>query len=67
MKMYLKHNGNFLYQGSLNDSSAGDIQCLVLKKFNLINTFVRLDILKFFVYKNYNLLLSISEFKSATC
>jgi len=67
MKMYLKHNGNFLYQWSLNDSSAGDIQCLVLKKYNLINTFVRLDILKFFVYKNYNLLLSISEFKSATC
>jgi hypothetical protein len=48
-------------------TSASDIQCLVLKKFNLINTFVGLDIRNFFLYKNYNLLLSISQFKSATC
>ena len=67
MKMSLKHNENFLYQGSMNDSSAGDIQCLVLQKFSLINTFVGIDIRKFLVYKNYNLLLSVSKFKSATC
>jgi len=54
MKMSLKHNGNFLYQGSMNDSSAGDIQCLVLKRFNLIHirVFVGLDIWKCLVYEN---------------
>ena len=54
MKMSLKHNGNFLYQGSMNDSSAGDIQCLVFKKCNFINPFVGLDIRKVCVFKNYN-------------
>jgi hypothetical protein len=51
----------------MNDPSAGDIQCLVYKKFIFINTFVGFDIRKFFVYKSYNLVISISEFKSATC
>jgi hypothetical protein len=65
--MSLKHNENFLYQGPMNDPSAGDIQCLVYKKFNCINTFVGFDIRKFFVYKDYHLVLSISEFKSVMC
>ena len=36
MKMCLKHNGNFLYQGPMKVLSAGDIRCLAYKKFNLI-------------------------------